>query len=169
LKVRIIKDTDFRVIKPITLNRQKRVDADGYIYFSGTTIGYLVVFKPTGEIFYTTYREPIHFFRKTQSFGISKNLLEKWLEYEENARMIDDDFVFKIIFKYFGKRERRYYTATAREIKKYNDERGYVKDRGNIIEDYGNQYFFPLKKMKILGYDKDDYKVKQARNHQQTV
>lgn len=143
----IIQPRDFRKIKDVFLNR------------TGKKIGELVSYK--GRLYYLTYRGGgIHFMRKRRGFGIDKILLDHWIEYEQNMKMLGSSGL-KIIFFYDGIREKRYFVISPSELKKVaNAEEGYAKEMPNgRIETYGMQTFVSVDKLQILGFSPEDIDV----------
>jgi hypothetical protein len=145
------------------LNRQEIIVVGNKekISLKGTKIGEIVLYKK--RLYYLTHRHPEHFMRKWQSFGIDKGILEKVLNEEINyKRMLrDPKFILFIIFFYIGEREQRYYIIDPMKIQEEGIIDTFTKDTGNSIETYGTQYFYPLHKMAILGYDKEDYEIRK--------
>ena len=146
---------EFRRIKLITLNRQGEK--------KGTRIGEIVVYR--NKLFYITFRDASTFMKKHSGFGIDKGILERILKEEVDFKKIfkEDAFVLYVIFHYRGEKEKRYFCVDPMDIEEEGIEETYTKEFDDCIETYGTQYFIPTQKMKVIGYDWDDYEVQQAK------
>jgi len=161
--MQIIKPNFFRIIRPIYLNTptQTAMPMRGNVSFKGTKIGDLVMFKPTQEVMYLTYRGGgIHFMRKYQSLGIDMTLVQKFLsDYSNNAKVLFNNFDMKIVFFYDGEKEHRYYYVTLSELKKKAIQDGFSSEKDGQIMTWGQQLFVKIKEMKILGYAENDDEI----------
>jgi hypothetical protein len=135
--MRTIKESEFRTVKSIKLNK------------NGKQVGELVDWK--GRLYYKTYREGEHYMVKYKGFGINKDILKKILSLEKEIKHIQPKL--EIIIFYNGKREKVYYLADPTQFLDYLDtaENYGGKERDKDIEFYGEQWFLPIEKMKIIG------------------
>lgn len=143
----IINPSDFTTIEKVRLNR------------GGKIIGEIV--KHKGRYYYISPRTDEHFYRIKQGFGIDASLLRSFIirkfQTELQKKYNMKFYIEGIIIHYRGKREKRYYFADIDTWFLHSNTISHAK--GDTGETYGIQKILPIKHMKILGYDKDDFTI----------
>jgi len=145
--INVIPNTAFRQVKKGDLNvRLNR---------KGKNIGRIVKFK--NKVEYLTYRTDDHYFIKWAGFGIDsaliKNLMNMKIGREKKP-------VWGVIIHYKGKKEERFYYSTLDQWLFSDIKVAHAKEQDSL-ETYGEQKVLPLKKMKLIGYGRDDIEVKK--------
>lgn len=147
--MRIISEDQFMKIKDVKLNRD------------GREIGEIQRFMH--KIVYKKYVYPEHYFIKFRGFGIERTILKSICIPKKDHDLLQE--VDWIVLFYKGKKYRRYYKAEPFRWLEEGILYGTAKEGKVNVEAYGEQLILPLKKMQILGYDKDDIKARKRDNN----